>query len=314
MQSFDEMPKPVLTRFPAKAEPAPSLHDRVQIALAIADEALLKSILTDCLPRLSAPQAMGTISATVGIPLPTGAPAYGMITFEKVCCVLSRSADELEQHLNQMGDRLHHRFERLTRYETETQTLAHGVSLTEALTILAQAGFTPSQIEAILTLPYDACHKSWWYTLNADGQVVMPFHRTLRTRHLADGTFILQYKDHFAQERPPCFQSQPVSVLVEIQTPNDTFGSTIARINLERQALGVQHVILIGDRLSGLEIKGYTHQGISLLAAHELRLPVEAHCDRCATYDCPMRSFAHSPVQTCYQFCPSESDHPSNPL
>lgn len=311
MQSFDEMPKPVLTPFSTRSEPASSLQDRVQLALATADEDVLKSLLADCTPHLAVLPCIGTVSATVGVPIPSGLPAYGMVTFDQIFCVLSRSPDELEQHLNQMGDRdrLHHRFERLTRYETETQTLGHGISLSQALTILARAGFTPSQIETILTLPYDACHKSWWYTLNAEGQVMMPFHRTLRTRHLSDGTFILQYKDHFAQERPPCFQSQPVSVLVEVQTATDTFGSVIARINQERQALGIHPVVLIGDRFSEIEIKAYMGQGVSLLSTHLLRSPTEANCQECAIYGCPMHNVSCSPVRTCYRFSRIESPH-----
>lgn len=299
------MPHTGLTRPIADANQPTSFADRIQLALAIADESVLQSLLTDCSPRISPPNAIGTVSATVGIPIASAPPAYGVITFEKIRCVLSRSPDELEQHLYPMGDsdRLHRHFERLTRYESETQTLGHGLSLAESLALLANVGFTPAQTERILTLPYGACHKSWWYTLDADGQIAMPFHRTLWTRPLCDGTFILQYKDRFAQDRPPCFHSQPVSVLVEVLPATERFGEAIAQINRERHALQPDYTILISDRLpSSLEAQAYTRQGMSLILAHDLSLQSEANCQICATGDCPMNGQHSSPVRTCRRF------------
>jgi hypothetical protein len=284
-----------------------SLTDRLQVALAIADESVLKPLLANCEPRISPLQAVGAIRAAVGLPISGSAPACGVITFDRIACVLAQSPAELEHHVNPEGDRdrLPRQFERLTRCETETQTLGHGISLAQALSLLAYAGFSPQQIETILTLPYEAFHKSWWYTLDAEGHVAMPFHRTLRTRQLADGTFILHYKDHFAQDRPPCFHSQPVSVLIELQAADEGFGATIARLNLERQALGVQHTLLIGDRPSEYEMRGYISQGISLITAHEVSLPAEAHCQICGSYDCPLQGRNDSPVHTCYRFYPA---------
>jgi len=67
--------------------------------------------------------------------------------------------------------------------------------------------------------------------------------------------------------------------------------------------MGVERALLIGDRFSELEAQGFISQGISLYAAQEIVLPVEANCEWCATTGCPMQGRTDSPVLTCQAFC-----------
>lgn len=281
-----------------------SWHDRVQIALAIADADLLRSLLINCAPPIAQLHRLGGIRSTIGVPMSSGAVADGVIDFEEVTCVLSDSSQQLEERVaeytcrkgNQRG------YIDLTRCEAETQTLGQPMSLSQAISLLAQVGFVRHHIERILNLPSEAWHKSWWYYADESGAFTIPFLRLLRSRRFIDGKFVLQYKDFFAQEQPSCFKSCNQQVLVEILPEAHQFQATLAKINLARQQAGIDRALLICNRLSDIEAQGFISQGISLYAAHEIASPVKADCCACGTPDCPMRGKPNSPVLVCQRF------------
>ncbi|MBF2075329.1 MAG: hypothetical protein IGS50_16425 [Synechococcales cyanobacterium C42_A2020_086] len=279
------------------------LHDRVQIALAIADTSLLQSLLTDCTPPIAQPHRIGSVRSSIGVPLEPQISIDGVLEFEEIYCVLAESAQFEEgvaeytrRNGNQRG------YLDLTQCEAESRTLGQGVTLAQAMAILAEAGFSPSQVDAILHLPSEAWHKSWWFTVDIEGAFTVPFLRLLRTRRYADGTFTLLYKDFFAQEPPPCFKSQSQKVLVEILKEPHQFQQILTKINYARQRSAISRALIICNQLSDLEARGYISQGISLYTADEIVLPVPADCGSCIS-DCPMRGRTDSPVLMCRQFC-----------
>lgn len=286
-----------------------STHDQVQIAMAIADESLLRSLLIHCTPGVAPSHQIGSITSAIGVPIESKKSVDGVLNFELVQCVLA-SPDEIEQSLKPTGrqtERDRHQkqreYSRLTRCESETHILGQTISLAQALTMLSHAGFSSQQVDAILNLPYEAWHKSWWYTVDAEGGFTVPFLRLIRTLRYTDGTFTIQYKDYFGQEKPSCFKSQERKVLVEIKPDRASFGKTLEKINYSRKKLGITKAILICDRLSELESRGFISQGISLYTASELILPTQANCSLCVNTACLLSGQATSPVVMCRQFC-----------
>lgn len=280
-------------------------HDRIQIALAIAEADLLKSLLVNCTPPIAQPHRIGGIHSTIGIPVAGGVAADGMIEFEEIHCVLAESSSQLEQEIAAYSRRYGNQrgYIDLTRCETETRTLGQMIPLAQAIAILTEANFTRSQVQKILNMPLDSWFKSWWYQADAAGEFTIPFLRLLRSRHFADGSVTLQYKDFFAHEQPPCFKSCRRQVIVEIVPELQEFPHTLAKINLERQQTGITPALLISDRISNLAAHAFMSQGISIYAAQEITLPTKADCLICATPDCPMRGRANSPVLLCQRFC-----------
>ncbi|NJR66527.1 MAG: hypothetical protein HC772_16365 [Leptolyngbyaceae cyanobacterium CRU_2_3] len=281
------------------------LHDRVQIALAIADPLLLKSLLTDCTPPIAPPHQIGSISTKIGVPVESRRAIDGIIQFESIYCVIAESQEDAEQGVLEYAQR--HANSRgyldLTRCEAEISTLGQSLSLAQAIALLAQSGFSPQQVDAILHLPQDAWYKSWWFMRNTEGGFTVPFLRSIRTRRYINGTFTIQYKDFFAQDKPPCFQSQSNRVLVEIGTEPKNFRKTLEKINYARQQFGMAQALLICEQISDLEVQGFISQGISIYATHEITLPARARCMDCATAGCPMHGRADSPVTLCQRFC-----------
>ncbi len=282
-----------------------SWHDRIQIVLGLADENLLKSLLVDCTSPIAQLHRIGGIQSKIGVPTAAGAAVDGLIEFEEVNCVLANSPVQLEQEVadyirrngNQRG------YLDLIRCETETRTVGQTLPLSQAISMLAHAGFSSPQVKEILNLPYDGWHKSWWYWADELGNFTIPFLRLLRTRRHADGTYTLQHKDFFAQEQPNCFKSRNQKVIVEILPESHQFQTVLAKVNLARQQAETAHALLICDRISDLEAQGFISQGISLFASHEIALPIRANCVDCVAPDCPMQGNAHSPVLLCQQFC-----------
>jgi hypothetical protein len=287
-----------------------SEHHRIQIALAIADPDLLKSLLVNCTPPLVQPHRVGSVHSSMGIPLTAGLMLDAILEFEEVHCVLADSSERLAQEVaiycqrygNQRG------YLDLTRCEAETRTLGQTMPLAQAIATLSEAGFTPAQVNRILNLSLDAWFQSWWYRADEIGELTIPFLRLLRVRHFADGTVTLQYKDFFAQDQPACFTSVARRILVDTLSDQHEFPAVLAKINLARQQTGIQQALLIGNQISALEAQGFIRQGISLYATREVALPVQANCVTCATSNCPMRGQVDSPVLLCRQFClPAES-------
>ncbi|HEY9631170.1 MAG TPA: hypothetical protein V6C84_28090 [Coleofasciculaceae cyanobacterium] len=287
---------------PADAMP---LHDRVQIALAIAEPILLKTLLTDCTLPIALPHQIGGISSQIGIPVESRKAIDGIIQFESIRCTLADSTADWEQGILDYNHSIgnYRGYLELNRCAAELSTLGQMVSLSQAIALLAQAEFSPEQVHTILNLPQDAWYKSGWFTLDASGSFTIPFQRLIRTRHYANGTLTIQYKDFFTEEQPPCFKSQDRQVLVEISTEAHSFRKTLEKINYARQRLGIAEALLICNQISDLEAQGYISQGISIYATHEVVLPTHANCQNCATEYCPMQGNPDSPVTQCQRFC-----------
>jgi hypothetical protein len=293
---------------------ATSLHDQVQIALAIADTTLLTSLLVNCTPPIAPRHRIGTmIDSQIGVPLEAKKAVDGVLHFEEIHCVLADAPPNLEkagssETWNPWNGN-HREYAKLTRCESETHVLGQNISQGQAASLLAHAGFSGKQVEEILRLPSEGHHKSWWYMLGDEGGFTIPFHRLIRTLRYPDGRLTIQYKDYFAQDKPPCFKSQDHKVLVEIQTERHSFHKTLEKINYSRQRLGIHKAIVISDRLSELEARGLISQGISIYSASDLLLPAQADCTTCATKGCPLNGVTNSPVIMCHQFCvEAESD------
>lgn len=283
-----------VSAYPHPNRVAASLHDQVQIALAIADESLLRSLLVNCLPAILPPHQIGTVTAAIGVPIGKKA-VDGVLTVEQIQCIL---ADSIEA-----GGTTVRRSDaaRSLKCESELQTIGQSISLAQAIAILQQAHFSPTQIEEILHLSSEGWYKSWWYSIDAEGNFTVPFLRQIRTLRYANGRVTLQYKDHFEQDKPLCFRSQTQQVLVEIETEPQSFRQTLEKINYAKAKLNIPAAILICDRLSELEVQGFVSQQISIYSS-TAELPVQADCQSCAT-DCPLQGHTDSPVIACRQYC-----------
>jgi hypothetical protein len=284
-----------------------SVRDRIQMALAIADSKALQSLVVNCIPPLVPQQQVGTVSSQVGIPVDNGRSADGILQFEAVQCVLADPQPKFESPSKSTAT--HHgwtkeekELARLTQHESEMRTIGQNISFAIAISLLAEAGFSPEQIDDILRLPHYAWFKSWWWMLDDDGNFTIPFLRCLRTLHYPDGSVTLQYRDFFAQTKPPCFTNRPEKALISIRTESQGFGDTLQQINHQRASLNIQPVVLICDSLSELEAQAFIHQGISVYPTAELVLPMQANCVECDRQECPMNGTPDSPVVTCHGF------------
>ncbi|MEO1069347.1 MAG: hypothetical protein AAFW95_09535, partial [Cyanobacteria bacterium J06638_6] len=222
-------------------------------------------------------------------------------TFEHINCVLAGSYPEAPPTPELSN---HRQYEAITPCHSDLATLAHNVPLAEAETLLARSGFTPEDVQYILNLPNQAWHKSWWYSLTPDGFLTVPFQRHIRSRCYTDGTVTLQFKDHYAQQRPEGFRSQPQKLPVMVHSPQMSFCDNLAHINLSRQTVGSPQAILIADDLSELEIEGYIRQNVSLYRQRSLELVMSANCRSCAQAKCPLQGVDSSPVLACRSFRP----------
>ncbi|MDX2232191.1 MAG: hypothetical protein NW220_21325 [Leptolyngbyaceae cyanobacterium bins.349] len=278
-----------------------NVRDQIQMALAIADSALLKSLLVHCLPPIADSAHIGTVTSEVGIPVKEQA-ADGILQYEAIRCVLAESRPHLDTPTSSGWTRDSKELARMTQHESELHTLVQNLSLAPAIALLTNAGFQQDQIQDILRLPHYAWHKSWWHAIDADGNFTIPFLRCIRTFHYPDGTLTLQYKDFFDQTKPNCFTSLPQKVLVAIRAGAQGFAETLQQINQQREVLGIQKAVLVGTGVSELEIQAFTRQNISLYPGDDLMLPVEASCEHCGRHECPMNHRPDSPVVMCRGF------------
>ncbi|HIK43296.1 MAG TPA: hypothetical protein IGR64_00240 [Leptolyngbyaceae cyanobacterium M65_K2018_010] len=272
-----------------------------QLALAIADEAFLRSLITDSLPAIAHPHEVGSVSIQVGVPLRQHPQRYmdAVLTFEHINCVLAGSYPEAPPPPEFDS---HSQYQAVTSCHSDLTTLAQNVTPTEAVALLARSGFDPEQIHQILHLPSQAWHKSWWYTLDPEGFLTVPFQRWMRSRCFADGTFTFQFKDYYAQERPPGFCSQPQQLPVVVHQPSLGFCDNLARINLTRRELNTAQALLVADDLTELEVEGYIRQNVSLAKQRGLQTPLAANCRMCRQDKCPLHGIDSSPVMACRSY------------
>lgn len=274
------------------------VRDQIQMALAIADSTLLKSLLVNCLPPLAVSDQIGAVTSEVGIPVKDFPAADGILQYEAIHCVLAESRPHLDHSFNS-NNRDHKDLARLTQHESELHTLVQNLPLAPAIALLTNSGFQQDQIQDVLRLPHYAWHKSWWHAIDPDGNFTIPFLRCIRTFHYPDGTLTLQYRDFFDQNKPDCFTSLPQRVLVAIRDSAQGFAETLQHINRQREALGISKTVLVCDRPSELEIQAFARQHISLYPGTDVMLPVQANCQYCGRYECPMNHRHDSPVIMC---------------
>jgi hypothetical protein len=289
--------------FYSLTEPGRSLtvRDQIQMALAIADATLLKSLLIHCFSPIANAALIGSVSSEVGIPVKDQASADGILQYEAIRYVLAESRPYMD--VSKAGwTRDSKELARMTQHESEMHTLAQNLPLAPAIALLNNAGFQQDQIQDILKLPHYAWHKSWWHGIDPEGNFTFPFLRCIRTFHYPDGTLTLQYKDFFDQEKPNCFTSLPQKVLVTIRDETQGFAETLQQINRQREALGIQKAVLVCGSASELEIQAFTRQQISLYPTTNTLLPIQANCERCDRHDCPLNHQADSPVIMCRNF------------
>lgn len=301
------MPQHPLFHPVSDAVRTPNVRDQIQMALAIAEPQILKSLLVSCIPSIVPLQQIGTVTAKVAVPTRDHQAADGMVQFEAIRCILAEAPQRPEpapanghawtQEIRELA--------KLTQHVSEVYTLSKNLSLAPLMALLNQAGFSPKQIAEILHLPQDCWHKSWWYAIDANGSYTLPFLRQLRLLHYTDGTFTIQYKDFFEQTKPPCFSSVTQQVLITIKTQEQGFGDTLRQINEQREALNLTQAILICNSLSELEAQAFIHQGISIYPTIDLVLPMQANCLQCGRPECPMNGMAESPIVLCHGFLPA---------
>ncbi|MEO0803772.1 MAG: hypothetical protein AAFY57_16045 [Cyanobacteria bacterium J06642_2] len=280
------------------------LRNRIQVALAIADPEILKSLLTHCQPVIASPKAIGTISSAIGITTHhSKRSADGIIRYESVQCRLPPSQDASNPLAVDWGWNARD-YHRCTQCESGTQVLLENATMTYAQATLIDTGFSFDTARQIIHLPPTAHYKSWWYALDKAGQFSQPFLRSIRTVRFADGTLTLKYKDHFEDLQPPCFHSQPQEVLVEIRPKIQNFGKVLDAINRHRHSLEIDRAVLICDRIDDYDAQGFASQGISLYPAIDLMLPVRANCATCVCMSCALQGQLDSPVSMCRQFSP----------
>ncbi|NJP11910.1 MAG: hypothetical protein HC866_22575 [Leptolyngbyaceae cyanobacterium RU_5_1] len=280
-----------------------AVRDQIQMALAIAEPALLKALLVNCIPEIAELSRIGAIFSQVSVPVGDHQAADGILQFEAIRCLLADPQPQLDLPSNGGWTRESKELSRLTQHESELQTLGHHLALAPAIALLANSGFRPEQIDEILRLPHYAWYKSWWYAIDPiSGQFTVPFLRCIRTMHYPDGTHTLQYKDFFEHEKPTCFTSLPEKVLTVIRPEGQGFGDTLRQINYQRERLGIERAVLICNTISELEAQAFIHQGISVYPAIELILPTQADCEHCARRDCPMNGKTDSLVALCLGF------------
>lgn len=286
-----------------------ALRDKLQIALAVADDARLRTLLANSTPNIAEPHQIGTVTANIGVPVEdSNTTVDGVVRYEFIHCVLAHHSPQRSVTLNGHGSPEpnfdHRTYAQITQFQSELKDLAQDIPLSQAIALLTHAGFESQQISAILQLPYQGWYKSWWYGLDHHGNFTRPFQRWFRSRHFADGTFTLQYRDFYAEEAPPCFKSEVRTIPVLIQAENLGFRDTLRLVNQARKAFQSEGAILICDRPSELELQGYLCQGVSVYGADEWLPPAVVNCACCVQQTCPLQGNPDSPVQQCRQFTP----------
>lgn len=282
----------------------PSVAEQAQLALAMADGPGLRRLLADSLPVLAQPHQVGAIGVQVGVPLsdPGLGTIDGVLTYERIVCALA-GATGSALPLPTWAD--HSTYQNIIAYQSALHTLAHNLPLSAAVALLGQVGFAPAQVDQILHLPSQGWHRSWWYSLDAQGQPAQPFQRSLRCRRFGDGRITLQYQDRYGEEAPTHFHSYPARLPVVVRATGANFGTTLARINLARHSLGTSQALLIAEAVSELEAAAFVSQQVALVSPLAVSLPLQASCRCCGQVSCPLQGAETSAVAVCRAFHPT---------
>ena len=275
-------------------------RNQVQLTLAVADGEMLRSLLVDSTPAIAQLHQVGQIRISIGPP----AKAKGLesvdavLEYEHLWCLLSEGAPSTSPA--SVRD-----YQYLTRCQSELKTLAWRVNLSEVIALLSHAGFSEEQIQRILLLPWDGWHRSWWDTFDSQGQLGLPFQRWFRTRCYGDGTYTLQYRDHYPQDAPRCFRGVWQQVPIMIAHSRHQFGDLLTNLRKAQHALKAERCLLLADALTELEAEGYMRQGVSLYPLKQAPIPAPTLCRHCDRHQCPMSDHPNSPVMNCRDYIPS---------
>lgn len=248
-------------------------RNQVQLALAIADGTFLKSLLVECSPAISLPHQVGQLRVTIGPPAGKAGLEHidAVIEYEQLWCMPSDGAPTEDDF--SLRD-----YQSLTRCQSDLKTLGWRISLSQAIALLQHGGFQEEQIQRILQLPWDGWHRSWWDTFEAQGYLGLPFQRWFRTRCYSDGTYTLQYRDHYAQDAPPCFRGIWQQVPVMIGDAHGRFGEVLTGLKRACHSLKTDRCILLANDLTDLEAEGYIRQGVSLYPIQQSTFTEQSLC------------------------------------
>lgn len=272
-------------------------RNQVQLALAIADQGFLKSLLVECTPAISLPHQIGQIRVAIGAPPGKAGLEQidAVIAYEQLWCTPAEGAPTEDDF--SLKD-----YQSLTRCQSDLKTLGWRISLSQAIAHLQHGGFREDQIQRILQLPWDGWHRSWWDTFEAQGYLGLPFQRWFRTRCYSDGTYTLQYRDHYAQDAPPCFRGLWQQVPITIGDAHGRFGEVLTGLKRACHVLKADRCILLSDDLTDLEVEGYVRQGVSLYPLQQSALAEQSLCQRCDRPQCPMSDLQNAPVIGCRDY------------
>ncbi|MGD1861796.1 MAG: hypothetical protein ACFB0E_17725 [Leptolyngbyaceae cyanobacterium] len=234
-------------------------RNQVQLNLALANEDMLKSLLADCSSAIARPHQIGQVRIAIGPPAGiTGLEHIdAVIEYEQIWCMPAAGAPSGNDFA--MRD-----LQALTRCQSDLKTLAWRVNLSEAIALLQHGGFDEEQIQRILQLPWEAWHRSWWDTLEPQGHLGLPFQRWFRTRCYSDGTYTLQYTDHYPQDAPRCFHGIWQQVPLMISHSSGRFGEILTGLRQACHQLKTERSLLLASKLTEPEAEGYIRQGVSL--------------------------------------------------
>ncbi|NER00384.1 MAG: hypothetical protein F6K30_27420 [Cyanothece sp. SIO2G6] len=238
--------------------------NQVKLSLAVMESEQLRVLLLQTDPSPIADKRLGQVSLRLEMPLGSRATADGILRFEVISCRLANPDTVPPSQPMASRFQRHRAMVNQIRCETKLHNLGLNLTLTDAIARLQCALFASSDIQRILQLPYHGWHRSWWEMVDPNHEFSLPFQRLMRSRRYADGTVTLQYKDQFAYLPPPCFRSHSETALLHIQRPDTPFATTLAEINQGREALGLNHAVLIYRHLSKSEYQAFRHQGVRL--------------------------------------------------
>lgn len=273
-------------------------RNQVQLALALADKDMLTALLVNCLPAIALPHQVGQIRISIGPPPGTAGleRLSAVLEYEHIWCIPSEGAPTDDFTVKDLQS--------LTRCQSDLKTLGWRVNLSEAIGLLQHGGFEEKQIQRILQLPWEGWHRSWWDTIEPQGTLGLPFQRWFRTRCYSDGTYTLQYRDHYPQDAPRCFRGLWQQVPIIIGSGIEQFGETLADFRKACHTIETDCCILLADELTDLEAEGYMRQGVSLYSLYATDLTRQPICQRCANRKCPMNGKFDAPIVDCKAYKP----------
>lgn len=259
------------------------IHDQIQIALAVADEAKLKSLVANCYPPILPWNCITRISSRVGVPVQYKQAADGVISFEGTICEQKELSDS---NVAQMAGQYIEDFKRnrddyclLKGFFTRTRVIYGPCepSLEGVRGYLKELECSSMAISNTLQISVkwlDSNSTSPVYEIDCSVKTDAGKESVKRLIKICEcpDIFVILYQDFVFPQCPVIFQNTRSRILVEIKTEIQSFGEVVEQINRYREKLCIQKAILICDTVSDLEAEGFISQGISIYPATDLVL------------------------------------------